>query len=78
MDEDMDLEEKVNKMEETMKLMEAGNGKRTYTVEDIQNILEIGRSSAYNLVKTGKFHCVNIGGHIRISKKSFDNWLDTI
>lgn len=50
--------------------------KRTYTVDEIQDILGIGRSSAYNLVKKNLFHSVRIGGTIRISKKSFDAWLD--
>ena len=50
--------------------------KRTYTVEEIQNILGIIRHTAYNLVKKGLFHSVRVGGHIRISKKSFDEWLD--
>lgn len=50
--------------------------KRTYTVDEIQDILCISRTSAYNLVKKGVFHCVRIGGSIRISKKSFDEWLD--
>ena len=50
--------------------------KRTYTVDEIQDILGIGRSSAYNLVKQNLFHSVRIGGTIRISKKSFDAWLD--
>lgn len=51
-------------------------GKRTYTVEEIQDILDISRPTAYNLVKKGEFHSVRVGGHIRISKKSFDEWLD--
>ena len=50
--------------------------KRTYTVDEIQDILGISRTSAYNLVKKNLFHCVRIGGAIRISKKSFDTWLD--
>jgi excisionase family DNA binding protein len=50
--------------------------KRTYTVEEIQNILGISRSSAYNFVKKGYFRIVRVGGSIRISKKSFDSWLD--
>ena len=50
--------------------------KRTYTVDEIQDILCISRTSAYNMVKKGVFHCVRIGGSIRISKKSFDEWLD--
>lgn len=49
---------------------------RTYTVEDIAAILDISRSSAYNLVKEGQFNTVRIGNAIRISKKSFDDWLD--
>lgn len=50
--------------------------KRIYTVDEIQDILGIGRNSAYALVKSGVFHSVRIGGNIRISKKSFDEWLD--
>jgi len=50
--------------------------KRTYTVDEIQDILGISRTSAYNLVKKNAFRSVRIGGSIRISKKSFDDWLD--
>jgi DNA binding domain, excisionase family len=53
------------------------NEKRTYTVEEIQNILEISRTTAYSIIKRNLFHSVKIGGHIRISKKSFDKWLDS-
>ena len=51
--------------------------KRTYVVEEIAAILGIGRSSAYELVKQGHFKIVRIGTAIRISKKSFDEWLDS-
>lgn len=51
-------------------------GKRTYTVEEIREILCIGKNSAYSLVKEGHFKTVIIGSKIRISKKSFDEWLD--
>lgn len=51
-------------------------GKRTYTVDEIQDILDISRTTAYSLVKRNLFHSVRIGGHIRISKNSFDAWLD--
>ena len=49
---------------------------RTYMVEDIAVMLNIGRTSAYNLVKEGHFKTVRVGNAIRISKKSFDEWLD--
>ena len=52
--------------------------KRTYTVEEIARILGIGRTSAYILVKEGHFKIVRIGNAIRISKKSFDAWLDSL
>lgn len=49
---------------------------KTYRVEDICKLLNIGRSSAYNLVREGHFKTVRIGTAIRISKKSFDEWLE--
>ena len=57
-------------------IMERPDEKRTYTVDEIQDILSISRPTAYNLVKKNVFHSVRVGGHIRISKKSFDDWLD--
>lgn len=52
------------------------SNQRTYTVEEVMDILNIGRNSAYALVQSGVFHYVKVGGHYRISKKCFDNWLD--
>ncbi|MEA5056669.1 MAG: helix-turn-helix domain-containing protein [Anaerotignum propionicum] len=52
--------------------------KRIYTVEEVAEILGIGMTSAYALVKEGHFKIVRIGTAIRISKKSFDEWLDTL
>ncbi|MFR9200092.1 MAG: helix-turn-helix domain-containing protein [Candidatus Gastranaerophilaceae bacterium] len=51
--------------------------KRVYTVEEISEILGISRSAAYDLVKKGEFKAVRIGATIRISKPSFDAWLDS-
>ena len=50
--------------------------KRAYTVTEIQDILGIGKNTAYALVKSKVFSSVRIGGSIRISKRSFDEWLD--
>lgn len=49
---------------------------KAYRVEDIARILDISRSSAYNLVRAGHFKTIRIGTAIRISKKSFDEWLE--
>lgn len=51
---------------------------RTYTVEQIAAILNIGRATAYHLVKQENFKIVRIGNAIRISKKSFDEWLENM
>ena len=53
------------------------DNKRVYTVSEIQEILEIGKTAAYDLIKKNLFHCVHVGGHIRISKKSFDEWMNS-
>ena len=54
------------------------NEKRTYSIEEIQQILDISRSTAYALIKRKLFKSVKAGKQIRISKKSFDEWLDTV
>lgn len=51
--------------------------KRTYTIPEIQDILGISPPTAYALVKKNLFRTVRVGRHLRISKKSFDEWLDT-
>ena len=51
---------------------------RTYTVEEIAALLNIGRTTAYQLVKEGHFKTIRIGSAIRISRKSFDEWLEQL
>lgn len=57
-------------------MTESTQNKRVYTVEDIMDMLGIGKNAAYELVKSGKFHCVKVGSHYRISKKAFEEWLE--
>ena len=64
-------------MTPTQKEQQSNTDKRVYTVDEIQDILGIGRTSAYSLVKQKVFHSVRVGGSIRISKKSFDAWMDS-
>lgn len=70
------MEERI--IENTMDTsIHAVTEKRTYTVSEIQDMLGIGRNAAYNLIKSGCFKTVKVGHNIHISKKSFDEWLDT-
>ena len=51
--------------------------RRCYTVEDLQEILGVSRPTVYNLLKRNEFRWFQIGGgKYRISKKSFDEWLE--
>lgn len=51
---------------------------RTYTVEQIAAMLGIGRTAAYALVKADHFKVMRIGSAIRISRKSFDEWMENL
>jgi excisionase family DNA binding protein len=50
--------------------------KRTYTVAEISDLLQISRSKAYDLCGQGFFKSIRIGRSVRVSKSSFDEWLD--
>lgn len=50
--------------------------KRCYTVKELQEILEISRPTVYELLKRNEFRWIQVGTKYRISKKSFDEWLD--
>lgn len=73
------FDEKIEEMnrETAIAQVEYVQNKRTYTVNEIQDILGISRPTAYALVKRNLFRSIRIGGQIRISKRSFDEWLDT-
>jgi excisionase family DNA binding protein len=56
----------------------AGQEKRTYSVPEIAEILQISKSKAYALCKQSLFKSVKIGKYVRVSKTSFDAWLDSV
>ncbi len=50
---------------------------RCYTVEDLEAILMISKRSVYNLLKKKEFRWIRVGrSGYRISRKSFDEWLN--
>jgi len=51
--------------------------KKTYTIEEVAIQLGISKKTAYTLAKDGTFHSVKVGRSIRISKESFDKWLNS-
>lgn len=50
--------------------------KRTYSVQEIAGILQISRSKAYQLCDGKEFKVLKLGRLVRISKNSFDKWLE--
>lgn len=49
--------------------------KQVYTVNDITVLLGIGKTKAYELVKSNCFRTLKVGGQIVVPKKCFDLWL---
>lgn len=72
----VDFESTIQKMNECTLSEPTSYEKRTYRVDEIQDILGIGRDAAYKLCRSGLFHVVKVGKTVRISKKSFDAWLE--
>ncbi|MBR0391180.1 MAG: helix-turn-helix domain-containing protein [Oscillospiraceae bacterium] len=53
--------------------------KRCYTVPEIMAILRCGKRTVYDLLKENNFRYIRLGrGAYRISKASFDAWLDQL
>ena len=71
------MEQRIGALNETpVSLPVFSAEKRVYTVQEMMDILGISQSTAYLLIGRKEFHTVRIGRHIRISKVSFDAWLD--
>lgn len=54
---------------------------KVYTVNDVKDLLGIGRSAAYEYIKKVEeqkepFRVIKIGQSYRIPKESFDKWLN--
>lgn len=48
----------------------------TLRVEDLMPILNIGRNTAYELVRSGKIKSLRIGRQLRISKSELERFLN--
>ncbi len=44
---------------------------------EVQEILGIGRTKAYELVATGEIPAVRIGRVLRVNREELDGWLET-
>lgn len=51
---------------------------KVYTVEDAAKLLCVSKGTVYNLIKEGKIKVLRIGNAIRIPKRYFDEWVDSL
>ena len=49
---------------------------RCYTVEDLMEMLLLSRPTVYRLLKQNEFRWFKVSGAYRISKASFEAWLN--
>lgn len=47
-------------------------------VEDLMPVLQIGRNSAYNLVRSGQIQSIKVGRQIRIPRKELERFLGAV
>lgn len=50
--------------------------KRVYTVSEVAEMLNVCKNTVYKLVRKNVFASTRVGHDIRISKSSFDKWLE--
>jgi len=50
--------------------------KMVFDVNDIQELLGIGRDAAYQLCRSGSFRVLKVGSSLKIPKESFLRWLE--
>ena len=62
--------------EHTSKTLKVNPEKRSYSVAEAAEILGVSKRSVYNLCAAEAFKTVRIGKKLRISRRSFDEWLD--
>ena len=60
----------------TDNIAKADPEKRSYSVAEAAEILGVSKRSVYNLCAAEAFKTVRVGKKLRISRRSFDEWLD--
>lgn len=66
-------------IEERVKALNGNdNQKKSYTVEEVMQMLGVVRQTVYKLIKQGCFKAVKVEKGYRIVKESFYKWLDNV
>jgi excisionase family DNA binding protein len=46
------------------------------TVEQVQELLQVGRTFAYSLIKSGELPSYRVGRLLRVRRQDIDRWLE--
>lgn len=73
--------QRLDEEDNVMAMIENEMEKKVYKVEDVQNLLGLGRSKAYEFIENAyydrkPFRVLKIGRSYRIPCNSFDRWLN--
>jgi excisionase family DNA binding protein len=52
--------------------------RRTFTVEEVGQILGLGRNTAYALAKSGRLPTIRLGRRLLVPKTALDRLLETL
>lgn len=45
------------------------------TVEDVQNVTQLGRTKVYEMIRTGELPVIRIGRSVRVRRETLERWL---
>lgn len=48
------------------------------TIEDVQNVIQLGRTKVYELIRTGQLPVIRIGRSVRIRREVLERWLNEL
>jgi excisionase family DNA binding protein len=57
-------------------VQQAGLDREWLTLREMQEMLSIGRTKAWQLVASGEVPAVKIGRSVRVSRKELEQWLE--
>ena len=57
-------------------MQQAGSDREWLTLREMQEMLSIGRTKAWQLVASGEVPAVKIGRSVRVSRKELEGWLE--
>ncbi len=52
--------------------------KKLYRVEEVAEVLTVGRTKVFDLIRSGRLASVKVGGSRRITEKAIEDYIDSL